>query len=87
MRFDTIEPPKNFIWVDSEVWQIDRLGLWTAQLGQPVPSAGHVDGDGWACIDADGQMMKTEQLSQVGKGRAAMRRRRWQRRIVSVPTY
>jgi hypothetical protein len=87
MRFDTIEPPKNFIWVDSEVWQIDRLGLWTAQLGQSVPSAGHVDGDGWACIDADGQLMKTEQLSQVGKGRAAMRRRRWQKRIVSVPTY
>ena len=94
MRFDTIVPPKNFVWVHGEDWQIDRLGLWSARLGHQESvttgsarsaNAGYVDRDGWALVDGDGQLMKSEQLGQAAKGKAAMRRRRWQRRIVSLP--
>lgn len=96
MRFDTIIPPKGYLWVHGEDWQIDRLGLWSTQLSAPAVGvsgkgrqapgqAGLVDREGWAFVDADGQVMGVDQLGPSTRGKAAMRRRRWYRRIVSVP--
>lgn len=92
IKFDTIVPPKRYVWLHGEDWQIDRLGLWSEQLAQletgsrrQSKQAGLVDGDGWAFVDGDGHLMGFGQLGQGARGKAAMRRRRWYRRIVSIP--
>jgi hypothetical protein len=76
-RFETIHPPKGFVWVEHEDWTIDRVGLWTSQR------QGSTDADGWAVSDADGRLLPPS-ITRAG---GASRRRRWYRRMVSVPTY
>ena len=77
--FSTIQPPRGFAWLPEE-WVIDLLGLWNRPGG--------VDGQGWAFWDADGKSMTIDPAQKEGelKG-AAKRKRKWVRRIVSVPTY
>jgi len=76
VRFETIRPPSGYAWVTGEEWQIDRVGYsWSLPAG--------VDAEGWSYADADGRPMAAGSLVAS----AAARKRKWYRRIVSVPTY
>lgn len=78
--FPTIQPPKNYTWVPSEEWSIDRLGQWN------LPH--RVDSHGWGFWDIDQRTLSVDPSQKEGelKG-AARRRRKWVRRIVNVPCY
>jgi len=76
VQFETIRPPSAYAWLPSEDWQIDRVGYkWSLPAG--------VDAEGWAYTDADGRRIPAGNSTLP----AAARRRKWYRRIVSVPTY
>lgn len=92
VKFETITPPRGFIWIPEEDWQIDKLGLWTAQSFSTGagPNSGRpacVDAEGWASVDADGRLLNPPATLDGSVSGAAMRKRKWFRRIVSSPTY
>lgn len=90
VKFETITPPRGYMWIPDEDWQIDRIGLWTkdafADPGKPA-KAGFVDSEGWASVDADGHLLNPEAATAGSNGSAAMRKRRWYRRIVTSTVY
>lgn len=91
VKFETITPPRGYVWIPEEEWQIDRIGLWTQNVcSEPGNSgkAGFVDQEGWACVDADGHLLAPPSNAGISTNNsAAMRKRRWFRRIVSSSVY
>lgn len=90
VKLSKITPPYGYIWLSAEDWFVDRLGVWNWPAG--------VDLEGWAFEDADGRAIAVGSLERgaVSSERkdaastptqAARRKRRWYRRMVSVPTY
>jgi len=82
----SVTPPRGFAYLTgsaasvNEEWLIDVLGLYNAPYG--------VDAQGWAFWDADERPLYVDPEQKPGeRAGAARRRRRWVRRIVSVPTY
>lgn len=91
VKIETITPPRGYIWIPDEDWQIDRIGLWTQNIfpdsGNPG-KAGFVEEEGWASVDADGHLLAPSSVPGAGGNTsAAMRKRRWYRRIVSSTAY
>lgn len=87
VKLDTISPPRGYVWVPEEDWQIDRIGTWTMNGFAQAGKAGLVDSEGWASVDADGHLLPPPLVLGHSNGSAAMRKRRWYRRIVSSPVY
>lgn len=91
VKFETITPPKGYTWIPEEDWQIDRIGLWTQTVFSEPENrgkTGFVDEEGWACVDADGHLLAPPATAGGAlNSSAAMRKRRWFRRIVSSSVY
>lgn len=92
VKFETITPPRGYIWIPDEDWQIDKIGLWTRDAFTDAEAgnqgrAGFIDSEGWASVDADGHLLNPPLAVGESNSSAAMRKRRWFRRIVTSTVY
>ncbi|KAK9893719.1 hypothetical protein P389DRAFT_191299 [Cystobasidium minutum MCA 4210] len=87
VKLETITPPRGYIWIPEEDWKIDLLGIWTADAYPEAGKSGYVDSDGWASVDADGNLLTPPAVPGTSNSTAAIRKRRWFRRIVTTSVY
>lgn len=87
VKLETITPPGGYVWIHNEDWQIDLIGTWTAEAYPEAGKAGFVDSEGWASVDADGHLLPPPAVAGASNSTAALRKRRWSRRIVNSTVY